>query len=256
MNSKNSKNPDHTPKDFPFPLETAENKIGVKFKNKKLLIEALTHKSYAMETDMSIPFNERLEFLGDSILNAAVVEFLFRRFPQHNEGKLSKFKSLLVSKASLYKWGKEIKISSFLRMGESEEICGGRERDSNIANVMEAIIGALFLDQGWEPARAFVLKKFSQKKRIVETDYKSRLQELVQKKYRMPPQYTVIHSTGPEHAKTFHIEVRLKKQALGQGMGKSKKEAEQSAALRALRNFKKIKIHIPEVEENHGLSSD
>lgn len=242
MPAKNSNDSSHLFKDFPQSFETLESKTGIKIKNKKLLSEALTHKSYAMERDLNIPFNERLEFLGDSILNAAITEFLFKRFPSLNEGRLSKFKSLLVSKASLYKWGKELKIGNFLRMSESEEVSGGRERDSNVANVMESLIGALFLDQGFEPARAFVLKKFSQRKRIIETDYKSKLQEIIQKKYRIPPTYVVTHSSGPEHAKTFHTEVRIRKKMLGQGSGKSKKESEQSAAYNALKRIRKGEV--------------
>ncbi len=224
----------------PHSLESLEKKIGIKFKNRKLLEEALTHKSYSTE-DANTSFNERLEFLGDSILNASVTDFLFKRFPDEDEGKLSKLKSHLVAKPSLVKWAKEMKIGPFIRMSSSEESTGGRERDSIIANSIEALIGAIFLDHGFDRAHAFILQKLSQRKRIVETDYKSKLQELIQKKHQMPPTYILIGEDGPDHNKTFHMQVRIKKKLLGQGQGKSKKESEQSAAWAALKKIRKSK---------------
>lgn len=220
-----------------LPIEALEKKIGVKFKNRKIVEEALTHKSYAMETGNG-PFNERMEFLGDSILNTAVTDLLFKRYPEENEGKLSKYKSLLVSKPSLVKWAREMKLGAYVRLSESEEATGGRDRESILANAMEALIGAIFLDQGFEKARRFVVDKFSQKKRIVETDYKSRLQELIQKKYGMPPTYVLVDEEGPDHDKVFHMQVVVKKKALGRGAGKSKKESEQNAAREALKNIR------------------
>lgn len=220
-----------------LPIEALEKKIGIKFKNRKIVEEALTHKSYAMETGNG-PFNERMEFLGDSILNTAITDLLFKRYPEEDEGKLSKYKSLLVSKASLVRWGRELKVGAYVRLSESEEATGGRDRESILANAMEALIGAIFLDQGFEKARAFVVDKFSQKKRIIETDYKSKLQEIIQKKYGMPPTYVVVDEEGPDHDKTFHIQVVVKKKALGQGVGKSKKESEQNAAREALKNIR------------------
>lgn len=223
------------------PLEALEKKIKIKFKNKKLLEEAMTHKSFSMEAGGGL-FNERLEFLGDSILNASVTDFLFRRFPDENEGKLSKLKSHLVAKPSLVKWAKDLKIGPFIRMSSSEESTGGRERDSIIANSVEALIGAIFLDQGFDKAHEFILEKLAQKKRIVETDYKSRLQEIIQKKYQMPPSYRLTGEDGPDHDKTFHMEVCIKKKLLGRGSGKSKKESEQAAAREALRKIRKDKL--------------
>ena len=220
-----------------LPVEALEKKLKIKFNDKKLIEEALTHKSYAMENG-GLPFNERLEFLGDSILNTAVTAYLFKRFPKEDEGKLSKLKSQLVARQSLVGWARELKIGVFLRLSESEDLTGGRERDSLLANVMEALIGAIFLDQGFEKAEAFVLKKFGNKKRIVETDYKSKLQEIIQKKHKIPPSYAVLGETGPDHDKTFEVEVLIKKKALGQGKGKSKKEAEQDAAHDALRGLR------------------
>lgn len=222
-------------------LEELEKKIGFKFKSHRLLEEAMTHKSFVAESNgsSSLSDNERLEFLGDSVLNTAVTEFLFRRFPKEDEGRLSKFKSQLVARPSLVEWAKELKIGSYLRLSLSEERTGGRERDSLLANAMEALIGAIFLDQGFEKARDFVLKRFSKKKRIIEKDYKSKLQEIIQKKYKILPSYVVQKETGPDHAKVFSMEVRIRKKFLGQGEGKSKKEAEQSAARNALKNLEK-----------------
>lgn len=230
--------------------EGLEKKIGIKFKNKDLLEEALTHKSFSMEKGHQL-FNERLEFLGDSILNAAITEFLFKRFPKEDEGKLSKLKSQLVARPSLVEWAKELKIGTYLKMSESEEGTGGRERDSLIANAVEALIGAIFLDQGFEKAREFVLQKFTKKKRIIEKDYKSKLQEIIQKKYKIPPTYIIQNENGPDHDKTFCTEVRIKKKFLGEGKGKSKKEAEQDAAHSALKILKSPQTRInrkPELE--------
>ena len=219
------------------PSQNLEKKIQIEFKNKAFLEEALTHKSHAMEKGGG-PYNERLEFLGDSVFNTAISAFLFERFPDVDEGKLSKLKSQLVARQSLLTWGKELKIGSFLNMSESEEMTGGRDRESLVANTVEALIGAIFLDQGYETARDFILKRFSKRKRIIETDYKSRLQEMIQKKYKLPPSYAVVQETGPDHDKTFQIEVRIKKKTLGVGEGKSKKEAEQDAAHKALRKIR------------------
>ena len=220
------------------PSDLLEKKIHVKFKNKTLLEEALTHKSYAMERGAGLPDNERLEFLGDSVFNTVISTFLFKRFPDVDEGRLSKLKSQLVARQSLLTWGKELKIGRFLKISDSEETTGGRERDSMVANVVEALIGAIFLDQGFEPAQEFILGYFSKKKRIIETDYKSKLQEIIQKKYKIPPSYAVLSETGPDHDKTFAMEVRIKKKALGRGEGKSKKEAEQDAAHEALKKVR------------------
>lgn len=214
-----------------------EKKLQIRFKNPAFLEEALTHKSFAMERG-GVPFNERLEFLGDSVFNTVIAAHLFARYPDVDEGRLSKLKSQLVARQSLLTWGKELKIGAHLRLSESEEMTGGRERESLIANVMEALIGAIFLDQGFETAREFILRHYGKKKRIIETDYKSKLQEMIQKKHKMPPSYSVTDEVGPDHDKTFHVEVRIKKKALGLGSGKSKKEAEQDAAHDALRKLK------------------
>lgn len=214
-----------------------EKKAGVKFKDAELLREALTHKSHAMERNETV-FNERLEFLGDSVLSIAVSEYLFKRFPSYDEGRLSKIKSQLVSRTSLVEWARDMDLGKYLFISLSEESTGGRNRDSILANAFEALIGAILLDAGFESARRFIVKHLDKKKKLVENDYKSQLQETVQKRFKIPPEYEIVSETGPDHDKTFKISVRVKTHVLGHGTGKSKKEAEQAAAKEALRKLK------------------
>jgi len=211
-----------------------ERLVGVRFKNRVLLEEALTHKSYAMERT-GVLFNERLEFLGDSILSAAVADHLFHRYPDVDEGKLSQLKSMLVSRPSLTAWGREIALGQFLRLSEGEVATGGRERDSILGNAMEAVLGAMYLEAGYQPVKDFIDKWLTKRKRLVTSDHKSRLQEWAQKKFKVPPDYVLRKSFGPDHAKTFEMEVVVAQQLLGAGSGKSKKEAEQAAAKDALK---------------------
>lgn len=218
-------------------LALCEKKIRVKFKNRKLLEEAFTHKSYSIEHGTP-ECNERLEFLGDSIIAAVVAHFLFRRFSDVDEGKLSKMKSQIVSRNNLSEWAEGMGLGQFLFLSQGEEATGGRNRSSLLGNVYEALVGAIFLDQGFERAQRFILRHLAKKKRIVETDFKSRLQEMVQKKFKMPPSYVVVGEVGPDHEKQFTLEVRINKKLLGVGTGRSKKEAEQMAAKEGLKNFK------------------
>src|SRR5258708_3521327 len=216
-----------------------EKILGVKFKNTALLQEALTHKSYAMERGGGLPFNERLEFLGDSVLSAAVAHYLFNRYPDVDEGRLSQLKSMLVSRPSLTVWGREIGLGKFLRLSEGENLAGGRDRNSIVGNAMEAVLGAMYLEAGFEPTQKFINKLLARRKRLVTVDHKSRLQEWAQKKFKVPPDYRVRRSFGPDHAKTFEVEVAVSGgDLLGEGTGKSKKEAEQAAARDALRKIK------------------
>jgi ribonuclease-3 len=216
-----------------------ERLLRSKFKNAKLLEEALTHKSHAIERGGRL-FNERLEFLGDSILSAVTAHWLFKRYPSDDEGRLSKLKSQLVSRPSLVVWARDISLGKYIQMSPGEEATGGRDRESLLANAFEALIGAIFLDRGFPIAQRFIVRFLSKKKRIVETDYKSKLQEIIQKRYKIPPLYLLTEETGPDHAKTFHMEVRVRQRLLGAGEGRSKKEAEQASALQAL---KKIRAH-------------
>jgi len=214
--------------------EPLESVIGYRFKNPDLLKLALSHKSFASESG-SGAYNERLEFLGDSVLAAVVAHQLFDEYPNDPEGGLSKKKSLLVSRPSLAAWGEELGLGAHLLLGVGEETTGGRARHSLLANAVEALIGAVYLDGGYEPAAKFVRAWCSRKHgSLLETDHKSRLQELLQKRHKSPPVYELASAEGPDHDKTFKILVRLADKELGRGAGKNKKEAEQAAALDAL----------------------
>src|SRR3954469_15131826 len=175
------------PAEKPAPRDPSRSKlekiVGIKFKNTALLDEALTHKSFAMEAGggSKVPFNERLEFLGDSVLSAAVAHYLFNRYPDVDEGRLSQLKSMLVSRPSLTVWGREIGLGEFLRLSEGENLAGGRDRNSIVGNAMEAVMGAMYLEAGFEPTQKFIEKLLSKRKRLVSADFKSRLQEWAQK---------------------------------------------------------------------------
>lgn len=215
-------------------LKKIQDELHIKFINKDLLLNALTHKSYAIEKKMKY-FNERLEFLGDSIISSIVAEFLYNRYPQYDEGKLSRMKSYLVSRVSLVHWAKRIRIGKYILLSRNEESSGGKKRASLLANVFEALIGALYLDRGYEVTRSFILQFLSKLRRVVDIDYKSKLQEIIQQKLKNTPDYRIVQETGPDHNKVFKIEVLVKKRRLGVGSGKSKKEAEQAAAHSALK---------------------
>lgn len=214
--------------------EPLEEVIGYRFKDAGLLRQAMSHKSFASESGTGL-CNERMEFLGDSVLAAVVAHQLFSEYPSEPEGNLSKKKSLLVSRPSLAAWAEELDLGSCLYLGVGEETTGGRTRQSLLANALEALIGAVYLDGGYDAAAAFV-RQWCAKRHgsLPETDYKSRLQELLQKKYKVPPIYELASSSGPDHDKTFAVEVRVGERRLGRGSGKSKKEAEQAAARDAL----------------------
>jgi len=218
----------------PVSLGPLEEVIGYRFKRPDYLKEALSHKSFASESKSGI-FNERLEFLGDSVLAAVVAHQLYVDYPDDDEGSLSKKKSQLVSRPSLAHWAAELNLGAYLYLGIGEESSGGRSRQSLLGNALEALIGAVYLDGGYAAAEAFIRKWcMGRHGRLEETDYKSRLQEVLQKRYKVPPEYELTSANGPDHDKTFAVTVRLGKKLLGQGTGKTKKEAEQSAARNAL----------------------
>jgi len=218
----------------PRPLEEV---IGYRFKNAHYLKEALSHKSFASESRSGI-FNERLEFLGDSVLAAVVAHQLYVDYPDQDEGSLSKKKSQLVSRPSLAHWAAELDLGAYLYLGVGEETSGGRSRQSLLGNALEALIGAIYLDGGYGAAEAFIRQWcIGRHGDLVETDYKSRLQEVLPKKNKVPPSYELRQAEGPDHDKTFEVEVLLGKKQLGRGSGKTKKEAEQSAARNALETF-------------------
>lgn len=208
-------------------------------KNKELLEEALTHRSFLNETSEKISSNERLEFLGDSILSFVVSDYLFTNYPDFNEGKLTNLRSLLVNTKMLAILAKECDLGSQLRLSKGEEESGGRQNQSLLADTFEAYLGALFMDQGLDSVKEFIHKivipeadKFIQENML--KDPKSRLQEYIQSKKKGQLIYKVILEEGPAHARKFTVGVFVNEELLGQGSGKSKQLAEEEAAIKAL----------------------
>ena len=215
-------------------MASIEEVIGYSFKNKELLAQALTHKSYSTERGQA-GFNERMEFLGDSVLGLIVSYYLFTEYPGEDEGYLSKVKSALVSRANLARWAKDLDLGGHVFLGVGESQTGGTKRASILANSLEALIGAVYLDGGIEKASAFISRWLDHPDAAssVDTDYKSALQELIQKRHKKPPEYEIMHTEGPEHEKVFTVRVKIGRKVLGVGAGKNKKEAQQAAARNA-----------------------
>ncbi|MDY2959603.1 MAG: ribonuclease III [Hornefia sp.] len=221
--------------------EGFEKKIKYRFIDKGLLKIALTHSSYCRENKLSsVNCNERLEFIGDGYLDAVVGTYLFKRLANLQEGKLSKIRSKVVCEKSLAKVGEKLGIGEYLFLGKGEEKSGGRKRMSIVADATEAVIGAIFLDGGYEEAERFILREFGDIIHDVltgkfEKDYKSLVQEKLQKDGSVPVIcYRIDKETGPDHNKTFYVHLECNGKKLGKGSGHSKKEAEQNAACDAL----------------------
>ena len=218
-------------------MQKLQNKIEYTFKNKALLEEAITHSSYANEHHGSVPYNERMEFLGDAVLSFVSAQYLYEKYPDMPEGRLSKLRSSLVCTQSLSSFAKEIELGSYLRMGKGETAMGGAQRPSVLEDAFEALIAAIYLDGGIEEARRFILRFLS---REVEShhvnfkDYKSILQEIIQQNPDERLNYAVVNTSGPDHDKRFEVELRLNSNIIGKGTGTSKKNAEQEAARQAL----------------------
>ncbi|NLC44489.1 MAG: ribonuclease III [Clostridiales bacterium] len=220
-------------------LEQFYKILGYEFKDSSFIKTALTHSSYANEVKKSIPFNERMEFLGDSVLGLTVSDYLYRTYSELPEGDLSKIRAGVVSEVSLAKKAKEIKVGDFLRLGKGEENIGGKNRPSVLADAMEAVIGAIYLDSNLETTKTFVLKLMVP---AIEAfiagagtkDYKTDLQELLQSTSSMDISYRIVNEEGPDHNKWFTAVVYHGEIPMGIGQGKSKKEAEQQAAENAL----------------------
>ena len=222
-------------------VEAMQNIIGYTFHNPSILEEALTHSSYANEhRATSLKDNERLEFLGDAILDLVISEYLFKKHPEMPEGDLSKLRASIVCEGSLAKTAKHISLGEHILLGKGEEMTGGRKRASILADGFEAITGALFLEGSFELAKSFLTQTLI---RQVEgmtsledlyTDYKTLLQESIQKESNMPIHYEVVNEEGPDHDKHFYVELYHGTQMLGKGCGKRKKEAEQDAAKKAI----------------------
>jgi ribonuclease III len=216
--------------------------IHVKFKNKSLLQRAVTHRSYVNESGKNARDNERLEYLGDSVLALVVNEYLFKHFEDYQEGKLAKIKSAVVSEATLARLARKIDLGEFILMGRGEEHSGGRERPSILANTLEAVIGAIFLDLGLKTSRKFVLGLIKEEIEIVNNpssmrDPKTALQEYVQKKYKERPVYEVIDERGPDHRKEFTVRLLVNGREIVTGEGPSKRKAEMNAARSSLQKI-------------------
>ncbi|MBR4509225.1 MAG: ribonuclease III [Ruminococcus sp.] len=218
--------------------ERFEQIINYTFSNKELLHQALSHSSYANERKLPGGSNERLEFLGDSVLSIVVSDYLYKHLTSVAEGDLTKLRASLVCEKSLHIFAKQINLGDFLLLGKGEENTGGRERPSILADAFEAVIAAIYLDGGMEAARKHILRfipddlEHGCKKAF--SDFKTVLQEVVQKNPEEKVEYVLIGEEGPDHNKRFVVEVMLNSQVIGKGKGRSKKEAEQLAAKEAL----------------------
>lgn len=215
-----------------------EEIIGYKFTDKELLKQALTHSSYANENNMSkFENNERLEFLGDAVLEIITSDFLLRNYDNMLEGELTKLRASIVCEPTLANFSKEISLGKYLFLGKGEDNSGGRLRPSILSDAVEALIGAIYLDGGLKYARIFVEKTLLKdvEKRKLFIDSKTHLQELIQKISDTPIEYVIVSEQGPDHNKLFEVEVRHNGKAIGKGSGRSKKSAEQEAAFDAIK---------------------
>lgn len=221
-------------------MESLEKKLQYTFKDRALLDEALNHSSYANEhRGAGVSSNERLEFLGDSVLGFVTAEFLFRTYPNLPEGDLTRMRAALVCEQSLYEVARQLDLGRYLKLGRGEESGGGRQRTSILADATEAVFAAVYLDGGIQAASRLIHRVLlgSAKEEAVEErrrDYKTALQELVQRQADQVLSYRMVGEQGPDHAKIFAAEVLLNGESIGSGSGHSKKEAEQSAARAAL----------------------
>ena len=223
-------------------MENVQDKIGYKFKNPELLEKALTHSSYANERKCES--NERLEFLGDSVLSVIISDYIYKHLPGVNEGILSKYRASIVCEQSLFDISKKISLNTFVHLGKGEEMTGGRDRASVISDAFEAVLAAIYLDGGMEIAREWTINLMQDAIDDAISghrykDYKTMLQEAYQKGNAGKVTYRTISETGQDHNKVFEVEVLIDNVPQNKGQGKSKKEAEQNAAYIALKNVSK-----------------
>ena len=216
-----------------LPLEELERKLNYSFRDRSLLLTALTHTSFANEDKGRSVHNERLEFLGDSVLSVVVSEYLFSQNRNLPEGQLTRIRASLVCESSLFGFATALGLGNFMRLGRGEEKSGGRTRPAILADAFEALIAALYLDGGLELARSFILP-YIRAAHDVARDYKTRLQEVVQQNPEERVRYELVEQSGPDHDKHFVVEVHLNSNCIGRGSGHSKKAAEQQAAKEAL----------------------
>jgi len=221
-------------------LDALQEVLGITFRNRSLLEQAMVHSSYVNENlELVSSHNERLEFLGDAVLGFIVAEKLYQEFPDITEGEMTKLRAALVRRDTLARVARAVGLGDFLYMGKGEEASGGRTKTPNLAGALEAMIGAIYLDQGLTTARDAVLKLLGKELSRVSrygagVDYKSRLQELIQSRNQSTPAYRLVAQTGPDHDRRFTVEVMAGDVILGRGTGKSKKLAETEAARLAL----------------------
>jgi ribonuclease-3 len=243
-------------------LEELEQKLGINFLNKSLLSQSLTHSSYAHESKEKVYDNERLEFLGDAVIKLVISEYLYNKFPDRAEGDLTKIRAVAISDEILAIVGQKLKLGTFLLLGLNERRTGGIDRKSNLANALEALIGAIYLDAGLGKARDILVNMLMQDIEKISSegyikDFKSALQEFVQKKKWGLPYYNVIKEAGLKHKKIFWMEVRIRGQEYGVGRGVNKKEAEQAAAKVALAKLTrpqgKIKGFISQIKKRIAM---
>lgn len=218
------------------PKKSLVANLGLKFKNDELLELALTHRSYVHEKKLPLEqSNERLEFLGDAVLGICIAEMLIHTFPEEPEGVLSKRRAALVNQKTLAKLAESIELGAALKLGKGEEKTGGRKKRSLLCDAFEAVIGAIYMDQGITVTRKYLENIFAEllpdsKKVETSQDYKTRLQEFFQSEFRKSPKYSVVKESGPDHSKTFEVQIEFEGKVVATGKGSSKREAEQDAA--------------------------
>ena len=223
-------------------IKDIEQILGVTFSNKEYIQMALTHRSFLNEhKDENIGNNERLEFLGDAVLELIISDYLYKTYPEYPEGDLTSFRSATVRTESLAMASRELKVGQFLRMSKGEEDSGGADKDYLLANTYESILGAIYMDQGYEKAKEFVFKTLVPKiENVVENrsdiDSKTRIQEMIQSKFKVTPTYDVLKEEGPDHDKKFVVGIKINEKIIGEGEGSSKQKAEEDAATNGI-NF-------------------
>ncbi len=224
-------------------LKSLQNKVGYEFSNIDLLKKSLIHRSYGNEHwEYRKINNERLELLGDAVLDLIVTEYLYKNFNKSKEGELAKLKSMIVSEPILAQISRELGIGEYLLLSKGEELTGGRERSSILGDVFESLLGAIYLDSDFDTVKKVALKHLHEKIDNINQnedlmDYKTILQEYSQRKYKKIPVYEVVNEIGPDHRKNFEIIVKIKSEVAGSGIGKNKKSAEQLAAKNACKKF-------------------
>lgn len=231
----------NTLQDLVSNIPNIEDRIGYTFDDRSLLLTAFVHRSFVNENREINDTNERLEFLGDSILGLLIAEYLYLQLPSTPEGELSYLRSRLVDATSCVKYVQKLKLEKHLLLGKGEQMNDGRGRDTILADLFEAIIGAIYLDGGIEATKNFLFHNFSKEiEAIIKTplrNWKAILQDYCQKEYHHTPTYKVLDETGPDHSKIFRISVQIDNREIGYGEGSSKKEAQQAAAQKALNDL-------------------